>query len=150
MTVKYDAVLALVNGVYDIQIDSEGDILTEDFFDTALLMSLFAERRALDSEMPDPQLRRGWIGNESTPDFENGSKLWLHEQARVTRTTLNEIETIILSGLQWLVDDNLVVKIEVNAGISNGGIAVNILIERIGSPVEKRYFELWNNTGAAA
>ena len=87
-----DAVLA--NNNYDLQIDSNGDILTDDFFDTSLLVSLFAEQRATPSEMPESHRRRGWIGNESTPGFEIGSKLWLYSQARVTRTLLSDIDSI--------------------------------------------------------
>ena len=43
-----DAVLAADStGLYDFSLDASGDILTEDFFDTAILMSLFCERRAI-------------------------------------------------------------------------------------------------------
>ena len=147
MTVGQDAVLSLTAGIYDMQIDTNGDIQTEDFFDTSLLMSLFCERRASASEMPDSELRRGWIGNESTPDFEIGSKLWLYSQARVTRTTLNGIETAVKNGLQWMVDDGLAVSVDVTAILGNGSIAVTIDIKRVNSSVDRRYFELWNNTG---
>lgn len=147
MTVGQDADLSLTNGIYDFQIDSNGDILTKDFFDTSLLMSLFCERRASASEMPNSELRRGWIGNESTPDFEIGSKLWLYSQARVTRTTLNGIETTVKNGLQWQVEDNIAVSIDVTSSLGNGSIAVTLDIKRVNSSVERRYFELWNNTG---
>ena len=146
MTAKQDAKLTSNN---DLQLDSDGDILTEDFFDTSLLMSLFTERRAVSSEVPDPQLRRGWIGNESTPGFEIGSKLWLFQQARLTRDTLNGIETAIVNGLQWLVDDELAINTNVSANVANGIITVQIIIDRTNSAVERRHFELWNNTGVA-
>jgi len=141
MTVNYDADLA---DDYDFQIDSDGDIKTKDSFETALLMSLFCERRALASEVPDSHRRRGWIGN--SPDFENGSKLWLYEQARVTRTTLTAIETAVYNGLQWMVDDKLAVNLEVTAELKNSNITITAIIERPNSKVERRYYELWNNT----
>ena len=144
-----DAVLTIdpTTQLYDISIDTEGDILTDDFFDTSLLYSLLGERRADPSEVVEPQLRRGWIGSENK-DFENGSKLWLFEQARVTRSNLNRIEDEARKSLQWLVDDNLVVSVdEVTATVKNGKITLEIIIRRTRSKVERRFFDLWQNTG---
>ena len=135
---------------YDFQLDGNGDILTADFFDTALLMSIFCERRAAESEIPPAQLRRGWIGNESNNDgFENGSKLWLYEQSRVTRTTLQEIASVVQNGLQWFVDDGLAISINVSAKLQNNNIIIEVEIMRPNSTVDFRYFEFWSNTGAA-
>lgn len=141
MTVNYDADLT---DDYDFQIDDDGDIKTIDSFETALLMSLFCERRAQASEVPDSHRRRGWIGN--TGEFENGSKLWLYEQARVTRSTLIAIETAVYNGLQWLLDDNLAVNLEVSAELKNSNITITAIIERPNSKVERRYYDLWNST----
>ena len=144
-----DAVLAADStGLYDFSLDASGDILTEDFFDTAILMSLFCERRAIASEMPASHLRRGWIGNESTPGFEIGSKVWLYEQARLTRATLNGINSVIKESLQWMIDDNIALEVTVSSTLSrNNSIAVEVTITRPNSKVEKRHFELWENTG---
>lgn len=140
-------VTAATTKVYDITIDSNGDILTDDFFDTSLLYSLFGERRADPSEVVEPQLRRGWIGSEEK-DFENGSKLWLFEQARLTRTNLNRIEDEARKSLQWLIDDDFLVSIdEVNATVKNGNVSLEIIIRRSRSEVERRFFELWQNSG---
>lgn len=132
---------------FDISFDTDGDILTDDFFDTSLLYSLLGERRADPSEVVEPQLRRGWIGSENK-DFENGSKLWLFEQARVTRSNLNRIEDEARKALQWLVDDGFVVSVdEVTATVKNGKITLEIVIRRSRSKVERRFFTLWQNTG---
>lgn len=144
-----DAVLT-VNAdtkLYDITIDADGDILTDDFFDTSLLYSLFGERRADSSEVVEPQLRRGWIGSEGK-DFENGSKLWLFEQSRVTRTNLNRIEDEARKSLQWMIDDELVVSVDgVTATVKNGKVTLAIVIRRSRSEVARRFFDLWRNTG---
>ena len=144
-----DAVLTVdaTTKLYDISIDTDGDILTDDFFDTSLLLSLFGEKRADPSEVVEPQLRRGWIGNEDKA-FENGSKLWLFDQARVTRTNLNRIQDEARKALQWLVDDGLAVSAdEVTAIARNGTVALEIVIRRSRSQVERRFFDLWQNTG---
>lgn len=144
-----DAVLTVNTStqLFDITIDAAGDILTDDFFDTSLLYSLLGERRADPSEVVEPQLRRGWIGNEGK-DFENGSKLWLFEQARITRSNLNRIEDEARKSLQWLIDDGFAVSIdEVNSTVKNGTITLEIVIRRSRSRVDRRFFDLWQNTG---
>lgn len=147
MNARQDAILSVQNGVYDISINSEGDIATADFFDTALEMSIHCERRATASEVPQSHRRRGWIGNESTPGFEIGSKMWLYQQSRLTRTTLNGIETAVRNGLQWLVDDGYAVNVEPSVNLKDGVVTLIIKIFRTSSPVELRQFKLWDNTG---
>jgi len=105
-----DAVLKIdpLSQFYDLSIDSSGDIETSDFFDTSILYSIFGEKRASPDEVVEPQLRRGWIGN--TADFENGSKLWLFSQERITRDVLNRIQDEAAKSLQWLVNEGFAVS----------------------------------------
>jgi phage gp46-like protein len=132
---------------YDISFDAAGDIETDDFFDTSILYSLFGERRANASEILEPRQRRGWIGNEDK-DFENGSKLWLFEQARLTQSNLNRIEDEAKKALQWLVDDGYAISVdEVTASVDTTGITLELIIRRSRSNVERRFFALWQNTG---
>jgi phage gp46-like protein len=143
-----DAVLIINNGFYDFQIDEDGDIRTDEFFDTAILYSLFGERRAAPDEVVDPERRRGWIGNDS--DFENGSKLWLLYQARLTRDTLNRVEDEASKALQWLVDDGYAVAIEdVSATVNNGQVLLGLTIRRSRDRIVRRFYELWEATGRA-
>lgn len=143
-----DAVLVIdpSTGFYDFNLDVTGDIETEDFFDTSLLYSIFGERRASSDEVVEPQLRRGWIGNSE--DFENGSKIWLSSQARLTRDTLNNLQDEAEKALQWLVDDGLAVSIDqVVATISKGSVVLKITIRRSRDKVDRKFFVLWENTG---
>lgn len=145
-----DAVLTIDPGtqLYDLQLDDNGDINTADFFDTSLLYSIFGERRATPDEVVDARRRRGWIGNG--PDFENGSKIWLLSQARLTRSTLNRLEDESQKALQWLVDDGLAVSIDqVTATVSGGRVLLDITIRRSRDKVVRRSFILWENTGRA-
>jgi len=133
-------------GIYDFSLDENGDLAAEDFFDTSLLGSIFGERRALPSEMPNARDRRGWIGNEFE-DFEAGSKLWLFDQARLTGTVLNEMRSEALNAIQWLVDDGWAVSIEAQVLLNDDGGGVELTIFRANSEVDKRFFQLWENTG---
>jgi len=142
-----DAILVESNNGFDFNIDSNGDIETENFFDTAILMSIFCERRATASEVPQSHQRRGWIGNEQGDGFEIGSKLWLFEQSRVTRSLLSDIEKVVFNSLSWLIDDNYAVNIEAKAELSDNTVTLTVTIETPSSKVEKRFYELWTNTG---
>jgi phage gp46-like protein len=149
MAGNIDAVLSHDDetGLFDFQLDELGGILTDDFLDTAILYSIYGERRADVSEVTESHLRRGSINNEFR-DYENGSKLWLYEQARLTRTVLNNIEFETRTALQWLVDDGLASAItEVVATVQSGRVLLNVIILRINSRIYKKSFDLWENTG---
>jgi len=146
-----DAVLTIDpdTGLYDINIDADGDIETADFFDTSLLYSLFGERRANNNEVLDARFRRGWIGNEGK-DFENGSKLWLFEQARVTATNLARISDEARAATQNFVDDGFAVFITVvgvTVDVPRDKLVLAIDVGRSLDKVERRFFDLWDNTG---
>ena len=150
MTVGIDAYLQSIDGdLYDLEIDDFGDIKSQDFFDSAIVVSLFGERRANEAEVLQSHMRRGWIGNESTPEFEIGSKLWLYEQARLTRTVLNGITNSARQSLQWLIDDGYAISIEAESILTATGVNLSVTIHRPNSKVEHRYYTLWDNTGVA-
>ena len=102
-------------GFNDITFTSVGDISMTESLDTAINMSIFAEVRAEPSEVPQSHRRRGWIGNESTPGIEMGSKLWLFEQARITAGNLAELSVIVNNGLKWLVEQDIAISTAVDA-----------------------------------
>ena len=146
-----DAVLTIdpATGLYDINIGANGDIETADFFDTSILYGLFGERRASKEEVLDARYRRGWIGNEGR-DFENGSKLWLFENSRFTVTNFARIADEARKALQWLVDDGHAVSIEVASvtiDASKNKLILALDIKRSLDKVERRFFDLWDNTG---
>lgn len=139
-----DAVLNTTRGYYDISI-TDGQIDVAEFFDTSLLYSIFGERRASPEEVIEPQQRRGWIGNN---DYENGSKIWLLYQSRLTRDVLNRLEDEAQKALQWLVDDGFAVSIDdVVVSLSGGRVLLDVTIRRSRDKVDRRNFVLWDNTG---
>lgn len=135
-------------GYYDLQFDN-GDLLSTQGFTSALLMSIFCERRATPSEVAQPEKRRGWWGNAflGFTDFEIGSKIWLLSQARANQNTLNNWITYINNAIEWFIDDKYLDKINVtaeydinNALISNIDLIIgNDIILNLG-------LRLWNNT----
>jgi len=135
-------------GYYDIEWTDSGDISMIESLDTAILMSLFEEVRASSTEIPESDRRRGWIGNETTPDFEQGNKAWMFEQERVTGSVLAELGVVVNNGLQWLIGDEIAVNTAVEQPFLNAGkVCANINLFRGGSPVDRRFYAIWDNTG---
>lgn len=136
------------DGIYDWDITPEGDFETGDFFDSSLLYSILGERRASSSEVANAYRRRGWIGNENN-DYENGSKIWLYEQSKLTRTIMGLVESESQVAVQWLLDDEFAKTISSRIIFVPNGLAIELTIRRSASEVDQRYFELWNNTGVS-
>ncbi len=110
---------------------------------------MFTDKRATAEEMPVTQLRRGWIGDESNADgFEGGSKIWLYEQAKLTRDTLNGLATEAKNALIYFVEDNIAISVLSSADLIAGVPTLTITITRPNSRVDRRFFELWNNTAS--
>ncbi len=128
-----------------------GDFKTVDSFDTSIAVALFGDERADSSEVPAVERRRGWWGNNfnDTPEFQLGSKLWLLNQNRRTQDTLNKAITIAQNALQWLVDDGHADAVDVTGAFSDNGITLTITIFRNSAVTETKYYDLWNNSGAA-
>lgn len=143
-----DAILEINDqGFYDFTLGADGDIATEDAFNTAILYSLFGERRATASEIQDPRRRRGWIGNGE--QFQNGSKIWLFQQSRLTRTIITRIADEAEKALEWLVEDGFAVNIEPpQVRLASGLLTLSITIRTTRDTISGTY-TLWEATGNA-
>lgn len=136
------------NKFYDIVFDSDGDIETTEGLETAVILSLFGEKRASASEVASAELRRGWWGNllNQVKDYEIGSKLWLLEQARLTQETLNSSLTSTQEGFQWFIDDRLLDDVLVTSNFTDSGIKIKIDLIRAQNKVFSRAYDLWEKT----
>ena len=142
-----DVILNNSKGYYDFDWTASGDISTAETLDTAIQMSIFNEVRASAAEVPESNKRRGWIGNLSTPGFEQGSKQWEFEQERLTGSVLAELSVVIRNGLEWMIEDGISISVQVgNARIVNGAATIEVIHGRTASEVEKKVFQLWENT----
>lgn len=136
------------DGYYDISIGEDGDVVKTDSFDTALLLSIFCERRADASEVPEPQRRRGWIGNLFGA-VEYGSKLWLLYQARLTVNNVNRARGYLEQALSWLVDFGYLrrVVVQTRRDLDTGSLIADIQLQRFDDKIDERSYTLWDNTG---
>ncbi len=134
--------------LYDIDFDSEGDIETTEGLETAVILSLFGEKRASASDVASAESRRGWWGNllNQVEDYQVGSKLWLLEQARLTQETINSSRTFAQEGFQWFIEDNLLDNVLVKTNFTDSGIKINIDLLRAQNKVFSKSYDLWENT----
>jgi phage gp46-like protein len=128
---------------------SANDLAADDGLETAVLLSLFTDRRAEEGDvLPAGQTdRRGWWG-DVYPVANNdrfGSKLWLLARSKQTQETLTLAETYARESLQWLIDDLVSDRVDVAAEwVRNGVMGLSINIHRPGKDsVRFRFDKTW-------
>lgn len=133
--------------IYDIHI-VDGDLETDDTFDINIIMSLFVDARADESEVPEPLRRRGFWGDlilyPDQDDITLGSKLWL-VYGRNTEEQLNRAIDYCRKSLQWFINKNYVKTIEVDGGRTIDGIKININFIVEDNSISDFNFSLWEN-----
>lgn len=125
------------------------DLETEDGLSTAVIISLFTDRRAADDDpLPAgaPDLR-GWWG-DAFPDIDGdriGSRLWLLSREKQTRQVINRAREYVLEALQWLLDDGVAASVVVDAFVVRMGVlGLSVSIDRPGGDRVNYKFEyLW-------
>ena len=134
-------------GQWDIDFVN-GDFEMTQGLDTAIYLSVLAEKRASPSQVTEPTLRRGHFTNEFSDieGYEVGSLLWLYtQQSKNTLSNLSLIESAVQDGLKWLVEDKIVSKVEVVATKQNTGVNIGItLINKLQK--DSKYYDLFINT----
>lgn len=128
----------------------DGDIELDDSFNSTIITSLFSDARADESEIKQPQNRRGFWGDEISDDPTDpyGSKLWLLDQSRLTDNTVLNARDYARLSLNWFVKTGLSRLIEVKVtkfGLST--IRLFIKIINNDNSVEQKYYDMWRNTG---
>lgn len=134
----------------------DNDLASDAGMETAILLSLFTDRRAQPDDLPpsgDPNDRRGWWADQFA-DTEGdliGSRLWLLDRAKATNETALRAREYALEALQWLIDDGVAVSIDVATSIialpgPQRRMLITVTITRPdGSPLTFRFAHVWNS-----
>ena len=94
------------------------DLAGEDTLRTAVLVSIFTDRRASLDELPVGEVdRRGWWGDAlaEVDGDQIGSKLWLLRREKETREVLSRAEGYVRDALAWMIEDEVATSIETEA-----------------------------------
>lgn len=117
------------------------DLALDEGLNTAILVSLFTDRRAaVSDELPDPAgSRRGWWGDGLNGDNDlTGSRLWLLTRRKATPETRRLYEEYTREALAWMIKDGLAEKIDVSGRwLVMGLLAVTVVITRPGGGRQK-------------
>ena len=135
-------------GCFDIELDG-ADLLAEEGLETALVLSLFCDRRANpDDELPtDETDRRGWWGDALLADGDRiGSRRWLvWPGQKQLPSTAARVETYDAEALAWLRQDGIVGQIAVGAEwirLEVLGEAITATLGGTGERIAYRYTHL--------
>lgn len=125
------------------------DIETDDGLQTAVVLSLFVDRRVDLDQIPAGANARGWWA-DTVPDTGDriGSRLWLLAREKQTQATLNRARDYAIEALQWLIDDGVARAVDVTAEIVRDGVlGLGVEIRRANQPVAQYRFEsFWGVT----
>ncbi len=104
--------------------DAGDDLLTDAGLETAVIISLFTDRRAGEhDELPATETdRRGWWGNDhEEAGDEIGSKLWLLRREKQMSSVVRRAEEYARESLQWMIRDRVARSVNVTGSIPRTG-----------------------------
>lgn len=133
--------------------DVTGLVLTDLGLDTAVIISLFTDRRANDyDELPDENGgRRGWWGDALLEDDGDqiGSRLWLISRELQTDETLNRAQEYVEEALAWIVDKGVAQSVSVECWwVRAGMLGIHVVIKEPGGiKLDRNYEYVWSNYG---
>lgn len=136
---------------FDITVENN-DLKSDEGLRTAIAISLFTDRRALEEELPLGELdRKGWWADQFA-DIEGdqiGSKLWLLRREKQTEETRLKARDYALEALQWMLDDGLAHGVDVEAEfVDRGVIGLRVAIQKPQGEVTFSYIFNWNAEAA--
>lgn len=142
-----DIGLSLVNNCFDIDL-LNGDIKSDDGLETAVIISIFTDRRVTDDDLPDlEESKMGWWGDMFS-DIANdqiGSRLWLLKREKTTTETLRRSEDYIREALNWMLEDGVATNIEVNSAYNEFKHLIATIDILRPNDDETRFQVLWDN-----
>lgn len=112
----------------------------------AVIVSLFTWRRANPDDAVDGS-RQGWWADPTSAIAGDriGSRLWLLSREKLLPETFNRAREYARESLQWLLDDQVAVGVDVSAErYGRAGMALVITITRAdGRVTELRFADVW-------
>lgn len=138
-------------GFFDVELDGV-DLASEETLETSVAISLFTDRRALgDDELPhDADSRRGWWADTVPPVVNDkiGSRLWLLSREKTTQETLNRAQEFCYEALQWLLDDGIARRVQVDTSYLGekafGVMLIDIIIWKLDGS-DERFNLFWSH-----
>lgn len=132
-------------------IDLDADLSTDQGITTAVLLSLFTDRRAEPDDQPpsgDARDRRGWWADQFA-EIEGdriGSRLWLLDRSKRSNETLLRAKEYVREALAWMVEDRVVASVDVVVEATDRALLITAGLQRPGrDPVSFRFAHAWDH-----
>ena len=134
-------------GFYDNKI-ADGDLMSANPLDTAVLISLFTWARASEEEVEENAPKYGWWGDKVDADNQDstGSKLYLLRREKITDETIEKAKEYIRQALQWMIEDGVVSEININTirnSANNERVDAIVTLKRGNNIRAMRFNDLW-------
>ena len=139
-----DAALAWDPEFYAADVAVSGaDLVREAGLRTAVIISLFTDRRAEPGDIPDGEDPRGWWGDALTDDDRIGSRLWLLGRSKQTADVPVLAEEYTREALEWFVEDGIADRVDASAEwVTRGCLRLVPELARGGATLYREAFEL--------
>jgi phage gp46-like protein len=127
------------------------DLASDRGLETAVLLSLFTDRRAEADDTPpsgDPTDRRGWWADQfaAVEGDRIGSRLWLLDRSKRTSETVQRAKEYAREALAWLIEDRVVESVAVTVEVTAVALLLAVELQRPGrAPTTFRFAHAWDN-----
>ncbi|AOM40484.1 phage GP46 family protein [Xenorhabdus hominickii] len=138
-----------VKNIHADWLAGQGDLVTGNDLQTAIIISLFTDRQARADDDIDGTDRRGWWGDNGA-DYPIGSRLWLLHRQKLTPAVALAAEDYAREALQWMLDDGVADAVDIGTQIV-WPHRLNMIIryQRPGRDNEDlRFFWVWERENA--
>lgn len=129
----------------------DDDLASDRGLITAMLLSLFTDRRAETDDVPpsgDPNDRRGWWADQfsEVEGDKIGSRLWLLDRAKISNENKLRAREYVLEAWQWMLDDKVASAIDATVDQLVNGFVIGGSVQRPnGDRTSFRFSHVWDN-----
>ena len=129
----------------------DSDLASDRGLMTAVLLSLFTDRRSETDDKPpsgDARDRRGWWADQfaAVEGDRIGSRLWLLDRGKRTNETVLRAREYALEALAWMIEDRVVSGVGVEVETTTNALLIAVELQRPGrDPVSYRFAHVWDH-----
>jgi len=139
-----------VAGAADLSL-IDSDLASDRGLETAVLLSLFIDRRAQPDDQPpsgDDTDRRGWWADQFAAVEGDliGSRLWLLDRSTLTAETSRRAEEYVREALAWALVDRVASSIDVTIETTKNALLIGVTLQRPArDPLSFRFAHTWDH-----
>lgn len=125
------------------------DLASDTGMETAVMLSLFTDRRAEDDDVPssgDDADRRGWWADQfaAVEGDRFGSRLWLLGRSKRTEEVRRRADEYCREALAWMIEDRVVQSLDIETELTAQALLIGVTAHRPGrEPVALRFAHVW-------